>query len=40
LVFIPCEKGISHHPKEHSSLEDLHAGVEILAEVLQQEAGE
>ncbi|MGM0754114.1 MAG: M20 family metallo-hydrolase [Bacillota bacterium] len=40
LVFIPCEKGISHHPKEYSSLEDLHAGVEILAEVLQQEAGE
>jgi hydantoinase/carbamoylase family amidase len=40
LVFIPCEKGISHHPKEHSSLEDLYAGVEILAEVLRQEAGE
>ena len=40
LVFIPCEKGISHHPKEYSSLEDLYAGVEILAEVLQQEAGE
>ncbi|MCA1061413.1 M20 family metallo-hydrolase [Rossellomorea aquimaris] len=40
LVFISCEKGISHHPKEHSTPEDLHAGVEILAEVLQQEAGE
>ncbi|WP_226676454.1 M20 family metallo-hydrolase [Rossellomorea aquimaris] len=40
LVFIPCEKGISHHPKEYSSLEDLYTGVEILAEVLQQEAGE
>lgn len=40
LVFIPCEKGISHHPMEHSTLKDLSMGVEILAEVLQQEAGE
>ncbi|TMU84278.1 M20 family metallo-hydrolase [Bacillus sp. BHET2] len=40
LVFIPCDKGISHHPLEHSSLDDLNAGVEILAEVLRQEAGE
>ncbi|WP_201715954.1 M20 family metallo-hydrolase [Rossellomorea arthrocnemi] len=40
LVFIPCEKGISHHPMEHSTLDDLYAGVKILAEVIQQEAGE
>ncbi|MCA0150519.1 M20 family metallo-hydrolase [Rossellomorea vietnamensis] len=40
LVFIPCEKGISHHPMEHSTLKDLSMGVEILAEVLKQEAGE
>ncbi|MGR3762746.1 M20 family metallo-hydrolase [Rossellomorea sp. NS-SX7] len=40
LLFIPCEKGISHHPREHSSLEDLSIGVNILAQMLRQEAGE
>jgi hydantoinase/carbamoylase family amidase len=40
LVFIPCEKGISHHPEEFTSLEDLSIGVDILAEVLKQEAGD
>jgi hydantoinase/carbamoylase family amidase len=40
LVFIPCEKGISHHPEEFTSLEDLSIGVNILAEVLKQEAGD
>ncbi|MEG9295821.1 M20 family metallo-hydrolase [Mangrovibacillus sp. Mu-81] len=40
LVFIPCEKGISHHPDEFTSLEDLSIGVDILAEVLKQEAGD
>ncbi|MCP3740110.1 M20 family metallo-hydrolase [Rossellomorea sp. BNER] len=40
LIFIPCEKGISHHPKEYSKIADLQAGVDILTAVLQQEAGE
>ncbi|MBM7585733.1 N-carbamoyl-L-amino-acid hydrolase [Bacillus pakistanensis] len=40
LIFIPCEEGISHHPKEHSTISDLQTGVDILTAVLQQEAGE
>ncbi len=30
LIFIPCKDGLSHHPEEHASLEDLENGVDLL----------
>ncbi|WP_173918255.1 M20 family metallo-hydrolase [Halobacillus sp. Marseille-Q1614] len=39
LMFIPCEKGISHHPKEYASTEDLWKGTQVLAQYLRNEAG-
>ncbi len=38
LIFIPCRDGLSHHPNEYASLEDLHMGVEILSEYISREA--
>jgi hydantoinase/carbamoylase family amidase len=40
LIFIKCRDGLSHHPEEHATLEDLRLGVEILVGYLQQEARE
>ncbi|WP_188206825.1 M20 family metallo-hydrolase [Alkalibacillus aidingensis] len=40
LIFIPCEDGLSHHPEEFSSLEDLLNGTKVLANYLKTEAGE
>ncbi len=31
MIFIPCVKGISHHPSEYSSPEDCAAGARVLA---------
>ncbi|WP_082232199.1 M20 family metallo-hydrolase [Halobacillus massiliensis] len=39
LLFIPCEKGISHHPKEFASTDDLWKGTQVLAQYLKNEAG-
>lgn len=39
LVFIPCKDGISHHPAEFASLEDIDRGVQVLAASLQSETG-
>lgn len=36
MVFVPSKKGISHHPDEETSAEDLAAGAQVLAEVLVQ----
>ena len=38
LLFIPCRDGISHHPDEYTSLQDLERGTEIVAAYLKQEA--
>ncbi|UTR11846.1 M20 family metallo-hydrolase [Evansella sp. LMS18] len=38
LVFIPCRDGLSHHPEEHASLEDLEMGTNILAAYIKNEA--
>jgi hydantoinase/carbamoylase family amidase len=38
LLFIPCRDGISHHPDEFASLEDLELGVELLAKHIETEA--
>jgi hydantoinase/carbamoylase family amidase len=39
LLFIPCKEGLSHHPDEHATLEDLDMGVQLLARFLESEAG-
>lgn len=38
LLFIPCKNGLSHHPEEFASLEDLEMGTEIIAHYLKNEA--
>ncbi|MCP3033479.1 M20 family metallo-hydrolase [Halobacillus sp. A1] len=37
LIFIPCQEGVSHHPKEFSTLEDLSKGSHVIAEYLREE---
>lgn len=34
LIFVPSKKGISHSPKEFTSIEDLEMGIEVLKEML------
>jgi N-carbamoyl-L-amino-acid hydrolase len=34
MIFIPCRKGYSHRPDEHSSPEQIEKGVRVLAEFL------
>jgi allantoate deiminase len=34
LLFVPSHKGISHSPKEFTSIEDLETGIELLTELL------
>jgi N-carbamoyl-L-amino-acid hydrolase len=31
MVFVPCERGISHNPLEAASLDDLATGTRVLA---------
>lgn len=40
LLFIPCQEGISHHPKEYASVEDLDKGTRMIAEYLREETGD
>ncbi|WLR47346.1 M20 family metallo-hydrolase [Halobacillus litoralis] len=40
LIFIPCREGISHHPREHASIEDLNKGTNVLAAYLESETSE
>ncbi len=37
LIFIPCKDGISHHPDEFASLEDIEKGVHVMSRFLQKE---
>ena len=39
MIFVPCEKGISHAEAEYASPKDLAAGARVLAEVLVELAG-
>ena len=39
MIFVPCEKGISHSPAENARPEDLTAGARVLAAALVQLAG-
>ena len=38
MLFIPCRGGISHNPAEFAKMEDICAGIEVLAEILKREA--
>ncbi|WP_096439808.1 M20 family metallo-hydrolase [Alteribacter populi] len=40
LLFIPCKDGLSHHPKEAASLEDLEKGVHVMTAYLRKETGD
>lgn len=40
LLFIPCDRGISHHPEEFASIRDLAKGSHVMAEYLKEETGE
>lgn len=40
LIFIPCKDGISHHPAEHTSIENLEKGTKVIAEFLKREMGD
>ncbi|WP_394218284.1 M20 family metallo-hydrolase [Halobacillus trueperi] len=40
LIFIPCRDGLSHHPKEYASIEDLNKGSNVLAAYLESVAGD
>jgi len=39
MIFVPCEKGISHSPSENAKPEDLAAGARVLAASLVELAG-
>ncbi|WP_337017782.1 M20 family metallo-hydrolase [Oceanobacillus massiliensis] len=39
LIFIPCKNGVSHHPSEHASIEDLEKGTNVMTAFLRMEAG-
>ncbi|GEN54541.1 M20 family metallo-hydrolase [Halobacillus faecis] len=40
LIFIPCRDGISHHPKEYASIEDLNKGTNVLAAYIESIASD
>jgi len=40
MIFVPCEKGVSHNPVENATSGDLAAGARVLVEVLLQLAGQ
>ncbi len=40
LIFIKCRNGLSHHPEEFASLEDLQMGTEIITQYLKNETGQ
>jgi N-carbamoyl-L-amino-acid hydrolase len=39
MIFVPCEKGISHNPAENADPEDLGAGGDVLLQVILERAG-
>ena len=39
MIFVPSEKGLSHHPDEHTDAKDLANGIRTLALTLAQLAG-
>lgn len=39
MLFVPCERGISHNPAENAKPEDLAAGARVLTAALAEQAG-
>ena len=39
MIFVPCERGISHNPAENAKVEDILAGAKVLAATLVKTAG-
>jgi acetylornithine deacetylase/succinyl-diaminopimelate desuccinylase-like protein len=39
MIFVPSRDGISHHPDEYTTPEELDLGVEVLAGALRRLAG-
>ncbi|MFQ5936486.1 MAG: M20/M25/M40 family metallo-hydrolase, partial [Acidiferrobacterales bacterium] len=39
MIFVPCEKGISHNEKENARPEDLAAGCDVLLHVILERVG-
>ncbi len=39
MIFVPCEKGISHNELENAKPEDLAAGCDVLLQVMVERAG-
>ena len=39
MIFVPCEKGVSHNEKEYAKPEDLAAGCDVLLHVVMERAG-
>ena len=39
MIFVPCERGVSHNPAENAKSSDLAAGARVLAEVIAELAG-
>lgn len=40
MIFIPCEKGISHNKKEFAAIEDIYDGARVIYEYLKGEAND
>ncbi len=38
LIFIPSVDGLSHHPDEHTDLEDILFGIDVLEEAVLRSA--
>jgi beta-ureidopropionase / N-carbamoyl-L-amino-acid hydrolase len=39
MIFVPCRGGVSHHPDEHASHEQVAAGASVLLEAVLERAG-
>ena len=40
MIFIPCRGGVSHRPDEFAAIDDIGAGVEVLARSLAELSSE
>ena len=36
MIFIPCRDGLSHHPEEYASPEDMERGIRVLMQALRE----
>jgi allantoate deiminase len=36
MIFVRCQDGVSHHPDEYSSVEDISAAIRVLTEFLRE----